>query len=367
MIARGLAAVCLLVLACGIGLDPSLRNYWLLLIAPSFALVGGLIASRRPENPIGWLYLAFGAVGAIAFTAYSYAYHALVTHPGSLPAGQVAASISGNFWHPGFGFLVLSVLLFPRGRLLSPRWRWAAGAVVVTYGGLALSGIFAAPLEDVDSGLPAKPLFRGPVEEIATTVFGVLLLVNLALLVVASASLVVRLRRSHGEERQQVKWFIYTVAFILFAFPVSLFGLGDAYGVLLFPLIPISAGVAILKYRLYDIDVVINRTLVYGALTATLAGAYLGSVLLLQLLLSPSSDLAIAGSTLAVAALFRPARARIQSLVDRRFYRGKYDAQRTLEAFSARLRDEVALERSTRNCARSCAKRCSRPTCRCGW
>ena len=340
----GLAAAALVLLAGGIGLDPSVSQVWLLPIAVSFAFVGALIASRRPENPIGWLFVAFGVIAAVDFAAYSYAYRALVSHPGALPGGDVAAAAAAHVWHPGFGLFVFSFLVFPRGRLLSPRWRWVAGATVVTYAGLAVSGIFEAGFLEDESDLPAKALFHGPVEEVASVVFGILLYVNLALLVVAGTSLIIRLRRSRGEERQQLKWFAYTVALVMFVFPVMLFGLGAAYGVLLFPLIPASAAVAILKYRLYDIDVVVNRTLVYGALTATLAGAYLASVLVLQLVLSPSSDVAIAASTLAAAALFRPARSRIQSLVDRRFYRRRYDAHRALESFAARLRDEVSLE-----------------------
>jgi hypothetical protein len=343
-LAWGLAVAGLVLLAAGIALDPSLSQAWLLPIAPSFALVGALIASRRPENPIGWLFLGFGVLAAVDFAAYSYAYRALVSHAGSLPAGYVAASVADHVWHPGFGLFVFSFLVFPRGRLLSRRWRWVAGATVVTYAGLAVSGIFEAGFLEAEPDLPAKPLFHGPVEEIASTVFALLLFVNLVLLLVAGTSLVLRLRRSQGEERQQIKWFAYTVALVMFAFPVILFALDEAYGVFLFPLIPASAAVAILKYRLYDIDVVLNRTLVYGALTATLAGAYLASVLVLQLVLSPTSDVAIAASTLAAAALFRPARSRIQSLVDRRFYRRKYDAQRALDSFAARLRNEVALD-----------------------
>jgi hypothetical protein len=344
LVAWALAGVALVLLACGLVLRLSLSQAWLLPISSSFALVGALIASRRPENPIGWLFLGFGVLAAIDFAAYQYANRALVTHPGSLPGGNVAISVADHVWHPGFGLFVFSFLLFPNGRLVSPRWRWAARATVLTYGGLAVSGIFEAGFLKAEEDLPAKPLFHGPVENIASVVFGLLLFANLALLVVAGMSLVLRLKRSRGEERQQVKWFVYTVAFVMFFFPVSLFGLGQAYGVALFPLIPASAAVAILKYRLYDIDVVVNRTLVYGALTATLAGAYLASVLVLQLVLSPSSDLAIAASTLAVAALFRPARSRIQELVDRRFYRRKYDAAQTLEHFGARLRDEVNLQ-----------------------
>jgi hypothetical protein len=344
ILAWGAAAAALVLLGCGLALHPSLTQGWLLPIASSFAVVGGLIASRRPENPIGWLFLGFGVLAAIDFAAYKYGYRALVTHPGSLPAGNVAVSVADHVWHPGFGLFVLSFLLFPNGRPLSPGWRWVVRATVVTYGGLALSGIFESGYLKAEEEIPAEPLFHGPVEQIASIVFGLLLFANLALLVVAGVSLIVRLKRSRGEERQQVKWFAYTVAFVMFSVPASLFALDQAYGVELFPLIPVSAAVAIFRYRLYDIDVVVNRTLVYGALTATLGGAYLACVLTLQLVLSPSSDLAIAGSTLAVAALFRPARARIQVLVDGRFYRRRYDAQRTLETFSARLREEVDIE-----------------------
>jgi hypothetical protein len=344
-LAWGAAALTSLLLAIGVALPGSLAQGWLVMIATSFAGVGALIASRRPENPTGWLFLGFGAVAAVVFLAHQYAYYTLVSHPGSLPAGDVAAMIAAHHWHAGFGLFVFSFLVFPDGRLLSPHWRWVARATVVTYGGLALSGIFDTKFqEDADVPFPVKPLFGGVIADVATPVFGTLILVNLLLLLVAAASLLLRLRRSHGEARLQVKWFVYGVAFVMVAIPLSILGLGEAYGVVLLPLVPASAAVAILKYRLYDIDVVINRTLVYGALTGLLGGAYLASVLLLQLVVSPSSNLAIAGSTLAVAALFRPARARIQEAVDRRFYRRKYDAHRTLDAFSARVRDEVALD-----------------------
>jgi hypothetical protein len=316
---------------------------WLFIIVVPFVLLGALMASKRRENPIGWLYLAFGTIGSLVLGAQAYAWQGLVEAPGSLPAANLAASIGAHLWHPCFGLLVFSFLLFPRGQLLSPRWRWVAWTTVVVYGLLLLSGPFESSYLKEDSGLPGTPLFHGTVDHVASAIFSGALILNVGLLVVAGCSLVLRLRRSHGEERQQVKVFVYAVAFVLFFFPVGLFGLGGA-PVYLFPLIPTSAAVAILRYRLYDIDVVINRTLVYGGLTAILAGAYLGSVLVLQLLLSPSSDLAIAGSTLAVAALFRPMRTRLQALVDRRFYRSRYDAQRTLEGFSARLRNEVALE-----------------------
>jgi len=319
---------------------------YLIPIAVPFAALGALISSKRPTNPIGWLFLAFGCMASIDFAAASYAYRALA-NGSSLPGGDLAASVFAHFWHPGFGLFVLAFLLFPNGRLLSPRWRWMAAVVVFTYGGLLLSGPFDSDYvnENIEG---AEPLFHGTVAQVGTLVFGALLTFNLLLLPIAAASLLLRLKRSTGEERQQVKWFVYTVAFVILFFPISVLLVGNgAVGVLLFPLIPVSATVAVLKYRLYDIDIVINRTLVYGGLTATLIVAYLGSVLLLELLLSPltaDSSLTIAGSTLAVAALFRPARGRIQAAVDRRFYRRKYDAARTVERFGARLRDEVALD-----------------------
>ena len=347
-LAWGLTALTAVLLACGLALGRSVSEGWLIPIAASFAPVGALIAARRRENPIGWLFLAFGVIAAVDFAAYQYARHALVVDPGSLPAGHVAANVAVHAWHPAFGLFVFSFLLFPNGRLLSPRWRWAAGATAVTYGGLAVSGIFEASfLRELAGDLPAKPLFGGPVAEVAGAVFASLLMANLAMLVVAGVSLGLRLHRSRGEERQQVKWFAATVALVMFAFPLILLVSGQAYGVALFPLIPVSAAVAILRHRLFDIDVVINRALVYGGLTAVLAGAYVALVLVLQLALSPlteDSGLAVAGSTLGVAGLFGPARARIQEAVDRRFYRRRYDARRTLEVFVGRLRHEVDLD-----------------------
>jgi hypothetical protein len=343
MIVRAAVVLSVALNVAAVALTPPSDWEWLFIIVLPFTLLGALMASKRRENPIGWLYLAFGTVGSFVLAAQAYAWHGLVSDPGSLPAANVAASLGVHLWHPSFGLLVFSFLLFPRGHLLSPRWRWVAWATVVVYGAALLSGPFESSFLKEDSGLPGTPLFDGTVDRVASAIFAIALISNLVLLVLAGVSLLLRLRRSHGEERQQVKVFVYAVSFVLFFFPVGLFGLGGA-PIYLFPLIPASAAVAILRYRLYDIDVVINRTLVYGGLTAILAGAYLASVLLLQLLLSPSSDLAIAGSTLAVAALFRPVRTRVQGLVDRRFYRSRYDAQRTLEGFSARLRNEVALE-----------------------
>jgi hypothetical protein len=337
------AAVSLALVAVALIAFPGSAELRNILIAVPFALIGGLLGARRPGNPIGWLFLAFGVAAAVNLLTERYADHGFAD-PGSLPGTEIAASIAAHLWHPGFAFLVFAFLLFPDGHLVSPRWRWVARAAVVVYGGLAISGPF--DVDQLRSDFPrAEGLAHGGLAHAGSSVFGLLLAVNLLLLAAAGASLVVRLRRSSGVERLQVKAFVLPVAITMFVFPLSVVLVGDGrYGVWLFPLIPSAAAVAILRFRLYDIDVVINRTLVYGALTGTLAATYLGSVLLLQLVLSPSSGLAVAGSTLAVAALFRPARTRIQAAVDQRFFRSKYDAQRALAAFADRLRAEVSVD-----------------------
>jgi hypothetical protein len=179
--------------------------------------------------------------------------------------------------------------------------------------------------------------------------FAVFLFVNFALLALSAVSLVLRLRRATGVKRQQLKWFVYAVALFALVFPPSVIVFGDGrLIVFLLPLVPASAGIAILRYRLFDIDILINRTLVYGSLTALLAATYLGGVVGLQSVLraltGQKSQLAVVASTLAIAALFSPLRRRVQAFVDRRFYRRKYDAAKTLEAFNARLREETDLQ-----------------------
>jgi hypothetical protein len=340
----GAAAAALLV--AGVLLRPSglSDTGWLLPIAAPFLAVGTLLAWRRPDNRVAWLFFAFGVTTSVDFFAYQWAYRAAVDH--AMGGANLAVTIAGHLWHPSFELLVLAFLVFPNGALLSPRWRWvAAGAIA--------NGVILLVLSPFESGFvsqefaDAEPLWSNGLTPLADGAWNVLLPLTLLFLLLAGASLVIRLRRSHGQERQQIKWFVLPIALIILAFPLLFVIFGDAYGVLLFPLIPVSAAVAVLKYRLYDIDVVVNRTLVYAALTATLAAAYLLCVLLLQFALdsvTSGSSLAVAVSTLAVAALFRPARARIQGVVDRRFYRRKYDATLTLERFAARLRHEVDLE-----------------------
>ena len=321
----------------------------------AFSVVGAIVAQHQPRNPIGWLFVALAVVEGWSGLAFGWASYSLEV--AALPAATYAAWFATWASVLAPGFIAFCFLLFPDGRLLSPRWRVAAWA------SLGLFAIVVARFALVPGPLADFPAVRNP--------FGVDALAPLTalpedllfspLLACAAAALVVRLRRSRGVERQQVKWFAYSAAmipaFLIAGGTISALtdsaddsAMGHAFA-FLFALIlaglPISAGVAILRYRLYDIDRIISRTLVYGVLTAALVATYLLSVLLLGIVLEPlagGSDLAVAASTLAVAALFRPVRARIQDVVDRRFYRSRYDATRTVEAFAGRLRQEVDLD-----------------------
>ena len=313
----------------------------------TFPTVGALIASRRPENPIGWIFCSIGLLQALSIFAGGYARYALLTEPGSLPLGAEMSWLESWSWVPGLGLLVtFLLLLFPTGRLPSPRWQWAAW--------LAASGIALLVAAFATAAWPERGVaLLDAVDEEPEGV--VLFLAAAGLLMVGAAalasigSLFVRLRRARGDEREQLKWFFYAgvvvvVATVSASTPLRVPEIVLDLGLVT---IPIATGFAILRYRLYDIDRIVNRTIVYGALTAGLAGLYFGIVVGLQQVFSSitsGNGLAVAGSTLAVAALFRPARRRIQATVDRRFYRRKYDSQRTLEAFSARLRDEIDLD-----------------------
>jgi hypothetical protein len=331
---------------------PGALSFGIMIVA--FAALGALVASRRPRNPIGWILVVSPICLAFTQVARDWYTHTLFADPGSLPLASGLMWAANWAWIPGFmPLLTLLLLLFPDGRPQSRRWR-PVGWLAALGMGLLIVGYAFAPgtLEDyprVDNplGIDGSP---GEVLE----VFQAVGFPCFALAAIGSmASLVVRFRRSQGVERQQLKWMAAAAALVVAAWLVNAFFdqvVGKDISLIL-PLtllaLPGAAAVAILRYRLYDLGLVVNRTLVYGALTATLAGSYLGIVLLLQLALEPltsDSGLAIAGSTLAVAALFRPLRGRIQELVDRRFYRRRYDAARTVEGFSARLRDEVELD-----------------------
>jgi hypothetical protein len=336
---------------------PPALGIWFALLFLSFSTVGALIVSRQPRNPIGWILCALGLVGPVGGTADGYAIYGLATEPDSLPEPEIGAWFSA--WLGGasiLGLLALVLLLFPTGRLLSRRWipfLWATGLafVLVFLWGFepgVLDGF--APLEVTNPfGVEGA---RGTFKALGVAGFSLML----GAAVVSLISLVLRFRPARGDERQQLKWLAYAAGLVCAAFlagPVvwSMPSLPDWVWTTMFLVgfsaVPAAIGIALLRYRLYDIDVVINRTLVYGSVTALLAAAYLGLVLLLQVAFSPLTEensLAVALSTLAVAALFRPARNRVQALVDRRFYRRRYDAQLTLEGFAARLREEVDLD-----------------------
>jgi hypothetical protein len=327
------------------GLD--LGSWLELLVGLAFATTGALLGWRRPHNPIGWLFAGWGAVMALDLFTQSYVRRGLVDHPGSLPGGGWLAWALTTLWHPAYMLLALVMLLFPHGRLLSPRWRPLACLVVAGYLALAV----AAALSPAAMRLyfpHVSPVVRLPVASIADQLFDALLpAAQLCGLGVGAAALLVRLRRTHGAEHQQVKWFIYTVVVVVVVFISTTFLLGAGYLFPIFAAIPVAAAIAILRHHLYDIDRLINRTVVYGLLTALLGAIYGGIVLGLGQAfggIGTPPGWAVAGATLAVAALFQPARRRVQAAVDRRFNRGKYNAARTIEAFSARLRDEIDLD-----------------------
>ncbi|MDP8948282.1 MAG: hypothetical protein M3N09_09330 [Actinomycetota bacterium] len=351
-----LAAALTLVLASLNEPRSSFRNTALIsLLILAFSTVGALVASRRRENPIGWLFCSGALVWILGELALEYGVYALITDPGASSTGAWAAWF--GTWARGIGwFLIVTflLLLFPDGRLPSPRWRpvlWGA----VGYIAFFTLVIWLSPV----SGDFRLEFVRNPLGleiEIMNLLVELLYLTIPLLVVAGGMAVIVRFRRSRGDERPQLKWFAYAVAVMIVVFvlwfSLELTGLVPlsalAFTVPLLGL-PIATGIAILKYRLYDIDVIVNRTLVYGTLTATLAATYFGGVVLLQgafrALTGQESQLAIVASTLLIAALFVPLRRRVQTFIDRRFYRRKYDAARTLQDFSARLRDEVELDR----------------------
>jgi hypothetical protein len=324
-----------------------------LVAAPlAFSVVGALVASRQQRNPVGWQLLAVGVFMTANLAGESYARYALITAPGTLPGGLCGAWL-GWTYAPIVAILAIFVpLYFPTGRLLSPRWRpvvwFGIGFLTFAVVGNALWPgpdpplLGLAPVPNPVVYLPqAKPLFQ-----LFRSLAGLCLLPGIA---GAIAALVVRFRRSRGIERQQLKWFTYAAAlaplpgFAYEAAP-SIFGL---LRTLILPLVPISVGVAILRYRLYEIDRIINRTLVYGLLTVVLGLGYAAGSLVFVLVAGTGADppsWLVAAATLAAAAIFRPARRRIQAAVDRRFNRRRYNAARTIQAFSTRLRDQVDLD-----------------------
>jgi hypothetical protein len=335
----------------------------------AFPVVGALVASRRPENPIGWICLAVGTFWMLYNVTTVYGVYGLLARPGSVPFPAEVGSLGESLWAPALGLLgTYLILLFPDGRLPSRRWRpvaWLSGAVIV----LASAGVALVPQPLPELGGIQNPFGLYGYPEVADALFNVLLLLPLCILA-SAVSLIVRFRRSGGEVREQIKWIAFAASLlglVLLVEAVSAlivapdnFGTGGSQPfwlkllqdavTLSYAGIPVAVGFAVLKYRLYDIEVVINRTLVYGSLTAMLALVYFGGVATTQAIFraltgqEEQPQLAVVVSTLVIAALFNPLRRRIQSFIDRRFYRRKYDATKTLEAFSAKLRDETDLD-----------------------
>ena len=333
--------------------DPNAHifDHWIenTVLAVGLSAVGAVVAPRcPPQNPIGWLFCVVGLLYAAVHFAAQYAIYAILAAPGSLPGGKGAAWIYSWLFVPQLGLTGLLVLLFPDGRVPSTRWRWFAG-----FGALATSAatvVAAFSSGEIEVGLSPihNPLGIEEIPSVYKSVEGLVL----SLVLVAGGAQLVRLRQARGVERQQIKWFAYAVveaasgAIFTYTIPVAidvpwLERVGFVPFVVGVVSVPLSMGIAILRYRLYEIDLIINRTLVYGSLTAILATLYFVGIVVLQRLFvaltAQESQLAIVASTLAVAAIFIPLRRLIQSFIDRRFYRRKYDAAKTLEAFSAKL------------------------------
>jgi hypothetical protein len=362
-----LTALSFLLIALLLSLNAPIYFYWLepATIAVGYSVIGAIIASRLPDQPIGWICCATGVMAAVTSFCGEYAAYALLAHPEPLLGGKVMLWLGLWAWILFFGLIEFLLFLFPNGRLPSKRWRplaWLSAALTLMAAVLmAISP--DAVLDTLGPSGKGRVSFPNP--------FGVEGLPNLYLPVqtlvlllggVAAASVVVGRRRARGVERQQIKWLLYAGAIFFVGNVLKntvfsplgevswglwvgylLVGIGGLGG-------PIAIGVAILRYRLYEIDTLINRTLVYGALSASLVLVYFGGVAATGAIFRAFTgqerqpQLAVVVSTLVIAALFNPLRRRIQAFIDRRFYRRKYDAAKTLEAFSAKLRDETDLD-----------------------
>ena len=320
------------------------------------ATVGTIIVSRRSGNPIGWLLCAIGLFWASNTFFGLYAIRALVAYPGSLPAGEAAAWIDTWVVYPAFGLLAFLFFLFPDGKPLSPRWRlllWINGILIVVT--VIVRAITPGPIDGLE-GIRNPLGVEGHRGDLGFS-GGLLFFIDDVLVLVSVVSVFLRLRRASGITRQQIKWLAYAAALLGIVIVLTVAGdlLFGGFGwwiflvvLVAFLTLPLSIGAAMLRYQLYEIDIIINRTLVYGSLTTMLVFVYVGCVVGLQYVLhtftAGGSQLAIVASTLMVAALFNPLRRRTQGVIDRRFYRRKYDATKTLEAFSARLREETDLD-----------------------
>jgi hypothetical protein len=330
------------------------------LVAPVvFAIVAALIVSRHPRNTVGWVLMVPVGLYVVGGPIASYIERLAPSSPEPTVAILLMAWFNNWNWLLLIFPLLFIPLLFPNGQPPTPRWRWVSVAAIVW---AALFVLLAALPQRINAGTAPNVVFDNPIgvlrKDTVERLVGVWIVGLLALTVACAVALFVRYRRANDTEREQIKWLLYACALFLVVYVVGFAGLGGTaslggyiwgvfFGLSVITL-PAAIGIAILKYRLYDIDVVINRTLVYGPLTATLVALYFGGIVLMQrffdLLTGQQSTLAVVASTLLIAALFTPLRRRFQSFIDRRFYRSKYDARKTLEAFSSKLRDETDLE-----------------------
>jgi hypothetical protein len=350
-----LTAITVLLIVLLIRSDTPIYYYWLetSMVAVGYSTVGAIVASRLPESPIGWLFCAIGLIFGLSHFSAEYAAYALLGPSRSLPAGEAFAWLTSWVWVFGLGLIVYLDLLFPNGRLPSTRWRWFAWFTAIVLLPAAILGALSPGL--ILSSALINPLGVEGLPNVSRAIEAFMY----ALIVVGASSMLARLRHAGRIERQQIEWFAYATAVaisgvILKNTVYPAVGLTWVWWVgLVLTTVgvvssPVAMGIAIFRYRLYQIDLIINRTLVYGSLTAVLACVYLGGVVFLQYafraLSGEGSQLAVVASTLIIAALFIPLRRRIQSFIDRRFYRRKYDARKTLEAFSAQLRNETDLD-----------------------
>ena len=305
-------------------------------------VTGFVLASRRPENRIGWLFLVAGLGLGLSGFSSPYALHALVTHPGSLPAGQASAWLNNWIWVIAVAMLAFLFLLFPTGYMRSRRWRPAAW---FTGGACALAALCMLIAATRSWAHPFT--LSGQASPGGLTLYGIATVLISAALLVSVVAVVVRFAKSSGEERLQLKWCAAAALALAVVFVASIWVTSAALNVLqsvAFVGLWTAIAVAVLKYRLYDIDRVISRTLAYAIVTGLLVGAYAGLVLLATQVFRFHSTVAVAAATLAAAALFNPLRRRVQQVVDRRFNRARYDAEQTVAAFAARLKDTVDLD-----------------------
>lgn len=349
------AAAALLILASVSGASPEAALLTTMLILPvvgSFGIVGAIVVTRRPRNPIGWIVWTTGIAIAASITGNSYVTISVQWYGGDLPLTVPIAVLAQADLVPLLGAVgIFLPLLFPNGHLPSPRWRWVAGyaasAVAVA---TAISLVTPGPLSggsDIPNPLGVEALAGA--EELLGLVMGALLAPPFVL---AVASVVVRFRHAGRDERQQLKWFAGSAVVMVASVAVGSSGIGPLAegGWLLMiaglGLLPVAIGVAVLRYRLYEIDRIVSRAIAYLVVTGVLAAVFVGVVILFTAVLSPAlgeNPVAVAAATLVVAAVFQPLRRRVQSVVDRRFNRARYDAERTADAFAGRLRDQVDL------------------------